>query len=317
VFSLTQTITERDRWRIYLERAAQAQREGVPLYPEVAARPTGIIFGLQSQFTPFSNRPTYQSLAHLPIAERVAEMRKPEVRARILAEPVGSYRSQGQQDMHTDFANMHRLANPIDWEPTRDDTMTVLAEAASMPVEAFLYDYLLDDDGCNLVLYPYTNYLSGTLDEVHEMLANPATRFGLGDGGAHCGIACDAGSTTLTLAFWTRDRTRGPKIDGGEAVRMMTRDTAELYGLHDRGRIAPGYRADVNLIDYDRLELLLPTMVRDLPTGARRIMQRAKGYVATYVAGIRTIADDEATGALPGRLIRGGKATAGPLSLAA
>jgi N-acyl-D-amino-acid deacylase len=140
---------------------------------------------------------------------------------------------------------------------------------------------------------------------VREMLVHPASIFGLGDGGAHCGVACDAGSTTLTLAFWTRDRVKGPKLQIGEAVRMMSRDTAKIYGLHDRGRIAPGYRADLNIIDYDALELLLPEMVWDLPAGARRIMQRAKGYVSTFVGGVQTIAHDQATGALPGRLIRG------------
>ena len=308
VFSLVQTHTETDRWRVYLDRAAGLQAEGVPFYPEVGARPVGIIFGLQSEFTPFSHRPTYVALEKLPIAERLAEMRKPEVRAKILSEPFGRYRSQGQQDMHSNFANMYRIANPINWEPTRADTMTELAKAAGMDVEAYLYDYLLGEDGQNLILYPYTNYTSGTLAEVHEMMTHPATRFGLGDAGAHCGIACDAGSTTLTLAFWTRDRDAGPRIALGEAVRMMTRDTAALYGLNDRGRIAPGYRADINLIDYDQLELLLPHMVWDLPTGARRIMQRAKGYVATFVAGEQTIAHDTLTGQLPGRLVRGERA---------
>ncbi len=305
VFSLVQTHTESDRWRIYLDRATQLQAEGVPFYPEVGVRPVGIIFGLQSEFTPFSHRPTYAALEKLPLCERLAEMRKPDVRARILSEPVGHYRSQGQQDMHTNFANMYRIANPINWEPTRAETMPALAQQAGMDVEAYLYDYLLGEDGQNLILYPYTNYTSGNLDVVHEMLTHPATRFGLGDAGAHCGIACDGGSTTLTLAFWTRDRAAGPRLELGRAIRMMTHETAELYGLRDRGRIAPGYRADLNLIDYKRLELLMPHMVWDLPTGARRIMQRAKGYVATFVAGEQTIANDEATGALPGRLVRG------------
>ena len=304
-FSLVQTHTETDRWRVYLERAEKLQAEGVPFYPVVGPRPVGIIFGLQSEFTPFSTRPAFHALEKLPIAERLAELRKPEVRAKILAEPNGRYRSQGQQDMHENFANMYRIANPINWEPTREETMTALAEKAGTDVEAYLYDYLLGDDGQNLILYPYTNYTSGTLKEVHEMLASPASRFGLGDAGAHCGIACDAGSPTLALAFWTRDRDAGPRLEVGKVVRMMSRDTAEMYGLRDRGRIAPGYRADFNLIDYDRLELLLPHFVWDLPTGARRVMQKAKGYVATFVAGEQTIANDEATGALPGRLIRG------------
>ena len=310
VFSLVQTHTESDRWRVYLVRAAQLQAQGVPFYPEVGPRPVGIIFGLQSEFTPFTHRPTFDALAHLPHAERLAEMRKPEVRAQILSEPVGRYRSQGQQDMHTNFANMYRIANPINWEPTREETMTRLAEQAGMDAAAYLYDYLLGDEGQNLILYPYTNYTSGTLNEVYEMLSHPATRYGLGDAGAHCGIACDAGNTTLGLAFWARDRKAGPRLELGRAVRIMTRDTAELYGLNDRGRITPGYRADFNLIDYDRLELLLPHMVWDLPTGARRVMQKAKGYVATIVAGVQTIANDQVTGRLPGRLIRGAQSAA-------
>ena len=145
------------------------------------------------------------------------------------------------------------------------------------------------------------------MDEVHAMVSNPTTLLGLGDGGAHCGIACDAGNTTLALTFWARGRSKGPRLPVGEVVRKLTRDTADVYGLGDRGRIAPGYRADINLIDYEELDLLLPEMVWDLPAGARRIMQRAKGYVATFVAGVQTIAKDERTGNLPGRLIRGTK----------
>ncbi len=305
VFSMVQTHTEWDRWRLYLDRAAQAQARGVPFFPEVAARPTGVVFGLQSVFTPFSTRPSYKALEHLPLAERVAELRKPEVRERILSEPNGRYRSQGLQDQHENFANMFRIASPIDWEPSADQTIATLSRKAGISAEAYCYDYMLENGGRNLILYPYTNYCHFRMDEVREMLTHPATIFGLGDGGAHCGIACDAGSTTLTLAFWTRDRSRGPRIDLGLAVRMMSRDTAEVYGLRDRGRIAPGYRADINIIDYNALELLLPEMVRDLPTGAQRIMQRASGYVATFVGGVRTIARDRATGALPGRLIRG------------
>ena len=153
--------------------------------------------------------------------------------------------------------------------------------------------------------YPITNYYNYSLQDVHDMLMHPSSHFGLGDGGAHCGVACDAGTPTMMLSFWARDRTRGPKIAIERAVKMITRDTAELYGLHDRGRIAPGYRADINVIDQDRLNLLLPEIVFDLPTGARRLMQRAQGYVATFVAGEQTIDNDSATGALPGRLIRG------------
>ena len=306
-FSLVQTHTEIDRWQTFLDRAAEAQACGVPLYPVVAARPTGILFGLQSQFTPFSTRPGYQALEYLPLAERVAEMRKPEVRSAILSEPNGRYRSAPMQEMHENFANMFAIANPIDWEPTAEKTMASLAAKAGIKAEAYCYDHMLGDGGRNLILYPYTNYSYRRMDEVHDMLSHPASIFGLGDGGAHCSIACDAGSTTLALAFWTRDRNKGPRLDLGAAVQMMTSSTAALYGLHDRGRIAPGYRADLNIIDYDALELMLPEMVWDLPTGARRIMQRARGYVATFAGGVQTIAHDQLTGALPGRLLRGAR----------
>jgi N-acyl-D-aspartate/D-glutamate deacylase len=305
VFSLVQTHTEKDRWRLFLDRAKALRDEGAPIYAEVSARPTGIVFGLESRFTPFSTRPSYVALEHLPFAERLAELKKPEVRAAILAEPNGRYRSQALQDQHETFDNMFRVSTPIEWEPTADQTIAALADKAGVSAEAYCYDYLLGDEGRNLILFPYTNYCYYRMDEVREMLDHPASLFGLGDAGAHCGIACDAGNTTLALAFWTRDRALGPKLDLGLMVRKMSRDTAEVYGLLDRGRIAPGYRADLNVIDYEDLDLLLPETVYDLPTGARRIMQRAKGYVATFVAGERTIARDQLTGALPGRLIRG------------
>ena len=309
VFSVVQTHTEIDRWRELLDRSAEFQQRGVPLHPQVGARSTGIIFGLESVQTPFSTRPSYQALAHLPLAERAAEMRKPEVRARILAEPNGRYRHPAAQEMHENFANMFLVKAPINWEPTTEETMEALARQAGTTPEAYCYDYMAEGGGRNLILYPYTNYNRFSFNDVRAMLVHPASMFGLGDGGAHCGIACDASSQTLVLAYWTRDRAKGPKLELGQAVRMMTRDTAEVFGLLDRGRIEPGYRADLNLIDYERLEVLLPEMVADLPTGAKRMMQRAKGYVATFVAGEQTIANDQATGALPGRLIRGAKAS--------
>ncbi len=305
VFSLVQTHTEFDRFRTLMDSAAEMQARGIQIHPEIAARPTGIHWSMDGVHIPFSTRPSYQALAHLPRAERVVEMRKPEVRARILADTDGDFRHPDAKMFLTNFNNMFPVRAPMNWEPTADESMAGFARKAGVTPQEYCYDYLTENDGRNLILRPTTNYTSFTLKEVHEMLAHPASLYGLGDGGAHCGMACDASSQTLMLAFWTRDRSKGPKLEIGQAVRMMTRDTAEVYGLHDRGRIEPGYRADLNLIDYDRLEVLLPEMVWDLPTGARRLMQRAKGYVATFVAGEQTIANDEATGALPGRLIRG------------
>jgi N-acyl-D-aspartate/D-glutamate deacylase len=305
IFSVVQTLTEPDRWRMLLDRAAELRQEGAPLHPQVGSRPTGIVFGLQSVQTPFSTRPSYKALADLPLSDRLREMKRPEVRARILAEPNGTYRHPASQALHQDFDNMFRVSAPIDWEPPKSETVGALAAAAGVSPEEYCYDYLLENDGKNLILYPYTNYVHVNLDDVRSMLTHSATMFGLGDGGAHCGVACDAGSQTMMLAYWARDRRRGEKIDLGVAVRKLTRDNAEIYGLNDRGRIAPGYRADLNVIDFENLQLLLPEVVFDLPAGARRIVQRAKGYVATFVAGERTIADDQATGARPGRLLRG------------
>ena len=158
-------------------------------------------------------------------------------------------------------------------------------------------------------MFPFTNYFNFSLDDVHDMLEHPASVWGLGDGGAHCGAAVDSSGPTLMLTHWVHDRVRGPRIDLPTAVRWMTSDTADLYGLHDRGRIAPGYRADLNVIDHEQAPVGQPEMVFDLPAGGRRLMQRARGYVATVVAGEITIRDDEATGALPGRLIRGEQPT--------
>ena len=154
-------------------------------------------------------------------------------------------------------------------------------------------------------MFPYTNYTYGSLDAVHEMLTHPTSVFGLGDAGAHCGIACDGSSPTLMLEHWTRERTRGPLIPLPTAIRMMTSETAALYGMHDRGVIAPGYRADLNVIDHASVRVSRPELIRDLPANGRRVMQRATGYHATVVAGEITLADDEPTGATPGRLVRG------------
>jgi len=308
LFSLVQTHTEPERWKLFLERSAEALDRGVPIHPVVSCRPTGVVFGLQSTFTPFSTRSAYKALEHLPHDERVRTMKRPEVRAAILSEPNGRYRSEALQYQHEHFANMFKICEPFEWEPDQSQTMAALAQAAGMPVEAYVYDYLLENGGRNLILFPYTNYCHFNMDTVHDMVSHRAALLGLSDGGAHCGIACDAGNTTLALTFWTRDRAKGSSLALGQTVRKMSRDTAEIYGLCDRGRIEPGYRADINVIDYDNLEMALPEMAWDLPTGARRVVQRARGYVATFVAGVQTIDRDRLTGEYPGRLIRGAKA---------
>jgi N-acyl-D-amino-acid deacylase len=308
VFSLVQTHTELDRWQEMLARSGALRDAGVPIYPQVSNRPTGILFGLQSPSHPFSTRPAYQALAGLPLKERVARLRDPEIRAKILSEPNGEYDHPLSSFVYTGFGNMLPVAEPINFEPKPSDTIAALAEQAGVGPEAYIYDFLLGGGGRNLLMFPFTNYFRFNLDDVHAMLTHPASVYGLGDGGAHCGIACDASGQTFMLAHWVRDRTGGPRIPIEQAVKTMTSDNAELYGLHDRGRIAAGYRADINVIDFDRLKLELPEMVYDLPAGGRRVMQRATGYSAVIVNGEVTIRDDKATGALPGRLIRGQQA---------
>ena len=304
-FSVVQTHTELDRWRVILDRSAELQAQGVPIYPQVANRATGILFGLQSKNNVFCTRPSYREIADLPLDVKLARMRDPEVRARILAEPNGEFDHPLASFVYETFSNMLPVREPFDWEPTPDATIDAIARREGRPAQEVVYDFLTEGYGRNLVSFPFTNYFNFSLDDVHDMLTHPASVWGLGDGGAHCGAAVDASGPTLMLSHWVRDRTRGPRVDLPTAVRWMTSDTADLYGLHDRGRIAPGYRADLNVIDHERLHVEQPEMVFDLPAGGRRLMQRARGYVATIVGGEVTISDDEATGALPGRLIRG------------
>ena len=192
-------------------------------------------------------------------------------------------------------------------EPAAEDTIEQRAAREGRDPEELVYDLLLEADGRAFLLFPFTNYFRFSLDDVHEMLTDSSSVWGLGDGGAHCGVACDAGGPTLMLTHWVRDRKRGPKIALEEAVRMMTSDPANLYGLGDRGRLEAGLRADVNVIDHEQLKIELPEMIFDLPAGGRRIMQKARGYHRVLVAGEVTIRDDEATGARPGRLIRGSR----------
>jgi N-acyl-D-amino-acid deacylase len=305
-FSLVQTHTEVDRYRLQLERAAQFRAEGVPLFPQVANRTTGVLIGVESRHHAFSTRPSYREIAHLPALDRVRRMRNPEVKARILAEPNEWAPDQSfAHFLHETFDRMYEISNPIDWEPSTDDAIGPRARRAGLQPQELLYDIFTEGDGQNLVMFPYTNYSEGSLDAVYEMLTHPTSVFGLGDAGAHCGIACDGSSPTLMLEHWTRERTRGPLIPLPDAIRMMTSETAALYGMYDRGVIAPGYRADLNVIDHASVRVLSPVLIQDLPAEGRRVMQRATGYHATVVGGEITLLRDEPTGEHPGRLVRG------------
>ena len=310
-FLLLQNDNAPDEWRELLALSDAAARRGANLVPQVASRPFGMLAGHQSRVNPFAARPTYLELARLPLAERVHALRDPDVRARILAERA----AKGATGIATllgprMYPRLFPLGVPVDYEPTRDASVTAIA---ARDVEDVLYELMLRHDGRELLFFPLLNYSEFSGEPIREMMLHPKSVLGLGDGGAHCGIICDASMTTYVLSHWVRDRTRGPRIPLEAAVKRLTHDTAELYGFTDRGVVRPGMKADLNVIDLDRVQLELPEMAFDLPAGAPRLLQRATGYVATVVAGEVILRDGEPTGARPGKLVRSRPAALAPL----
>ena len=299
-FALLQVDAAPDLWRDILRLTADAVAEGADLRPQVAGRALNLLIGLQT-FHPFRNRPSYLAVDHLPLAERVRHLRKDEVRAAILSEKADD--PLMAMIGGNNLTRMFPLGEPPDYEPTPDMSVAAIAASEGRSAEAVLYDVMLRHDGRELVLYTLGGYSHGSLDDMREMLLHPNAVLGLSDGGAHCGAICDASAPTFMLSHWARDRDDGLPLP--LVVQKMTRDTAHLYGLDDRGVIAPGYRADLNLVDLDNLNLQLPELVFDLPGGARRLIQRATGWKRTICAGQVTLEDGVHTDARPGRLIRG------------
>jgi N-acyl-D-aspartate/D-glutamate deacylase len=292
-------------WRTVLDLLDEAHADGLPIVAQVAGRSIGLLACLEGSMHPLLFHPAYQEVAHLPLAERVAALREPERRRRLVEEVPddgGFFQAAvlDKLDRYWPVAD-----GDIDYEPVPADTVAARAAASGVAPMAVVVDQLLAHDGNGMLLTPFFNYAYGDLSFTHAAHQHPHTRMGLADAGAHCRVICDGGTPTFMLTFWTRDRTRGPRLALEQVVHRQTRQTAELYGLGDRGLVAPGLRADLNLIDYDRLSFGPPRMAHDLPGGAPRLVQRASGYVATFVGGEQTVDADEPTGALPGRLIRG------------
>jgi len=302
-FALIQHDLDPTQWSRILDFCDEARKDGARMVPQVGSRPTMLLAGHQT-FHPFSYKPTYVKLRALPFDAMIAELRKPAVRRQILDEP-----SENAEPMLSFvFSGMHKifpLGDPPDYEPPPERSIAAVAKREGRPENEVLYDLMLEQDGKSLLMVALLGYADQDLGAIRAMLAHPGTAFGLGDGGAHCGAICDASMTTFLLTHWARDRSRGPKLPLPFAVKKMTRDTAELYGLLDRGVLAAGHRADVNVIDFENLRLRLPVMVHDLPTGARRLIQKADGYLATVAGGEVTWRGGEETGARPGRVIRG------------
>ena len=292
-----------DMWRTWVNRGLEANRKGAWLVPQVAGKPTSVMVGFQSAVHLFTHLPEWQALEPLSHEERIARLRQPEVRAALTGAPPPE---TGLPSIL--YGNLHKLfplGDPPDYEPPPERSVAAIAAREGRTPTEVAYDLMLGNDGRELLYLPILDYAPGDFSAIQEMIEHPATVLGLGDGGAHCGVLCDASLPTFMLTHWARDRSRGPKLPVEQAVHLQTRRTAEFYGFEDRGALAPGYLADINVIDFDRLQLSAPRMVHDLPAGGKRLVQSATGYVATVKSG-RVVRDhDQPTGERPGRLLRG------------
>ena len=299
-FTLTENANDPERWRTLLRSVEDARRDGLQITGQVSTRAVGSLFGLELSNHPFTACPTYMAFADRPLADRVAQLRRPEIRAALLREePVGLKRPQFRL-----VDEMYVFGDPPDYEPSPELRLAVRAQRLGISALELAYDLMLGNDGRAMLYLPMANYSHHSLDTTLEMMRHPNTIIGLSDGGAHVARICDASQSTHLLAHWTRDRS-GDRLGIGEAVRFLTRDTSHAVGLADRGLLAPGYRGDVNVIDYDALRLLPPRLEHDLPAGGARLKQDADGFRATVKSGVVTYRDGAPTGALPGRLIRG------------
>jgi N-acyl-D-aspartate/D-glutamate deacylase len=301
--SLGQADRAPDRWRRALELIEGAVDSGLPIKAQVCGRAVGLIYGLELSLNPFSSHPSWGVIADLALAQKVAAMRDSAFKARLLAEQPAD---RASRERLFNFDRLYPFAERPDYEPPASDSIAGRAQALGRDPAELAYEMLLERDGHATFYRPLLNYAAGNLDACAEMLGHRDSLVSLGDGGAHYGFICDASLPTFMLAHWTRDRRHGRRFSVPEMVKALTHDNARAVGLSDRGVIAPGAKADLNVIDYDRLQLHAPRVRYDLPAGGRRLLQDATGYRATIVSGVVTQRDDQPTGALPGRLVRGG-----------
>ncbi|MEO7428755.1 MAG: amidohydrolase family protein, partial [Acidimicrobiales bacterium] len=264
---------------------------------------TGMLFGLQSSLHPFVTHPTYRALAELPLAERVARLRQPEVRGVLLAEQPATSNPIARGLMQR-WGQIFPLGDPPDYEPPSSASIESVASREGRSPQEVALDWLLEQDGQAFLFAPLASYVDHDHEAIREMITDPNTTLGLSDGGAHCGLICDVSMPSYLLTHWVNGRTRGARLSLEQAVSLQTSRTATAYGFTDRGIVAAGKRADLNLIDLEAMALHAPEMVFDLPAGGRRLIQKADGYVATLVAGQVTIEHGRSTGERPGRLVR-------------
>lgn len=326
-YALLQSPQEAESWRNMLTMTQAANDDGANVYAQIAVRPTGLVLGWESTINPFSFQPAYKEIAELPFEERIVKLRDPAVREQIISEApdfsdfMAEMQARSQDDdgglppssaivmiLTLGFDRMFRLTDAdghCEYEPAPETSCAAEAKRTGKDVKAIVYDMLMEEDGHGFVYLPLLNYTDFNFDHIHEMLQSDRTVVSLSDGGAHCGVICDASFPTYLLTHWVRDRSRGERISLEHAVKRQCHDTARLYGLTDRGTLETGMRADINIIDFDALKIDAPQMVFDLPAGGRRMIQRAQGYRHTFVSGVETFTDGQSTGAKPGRVIRG------------
>jgi N-acyl-D-aspartate/D-glutamate deacylase len=304
---MTMTLLQRDawpqEWSQLLERITKANAAGLKMTGQTRGRPTSVLMGFELSRNPFFACPSWKALAELDIEDRLVRLRDPQVRAQLIAEPGGSPNAIKRL---RNWERLFELGDPPQYEPAADQSIAARAARESIEPAALAYDLMMTREGRGILYHPSTNYTSGSMAPVYEMLRHPHTLIGLGDGGAHVGIMCDATDMTHALTHWTRDRTRGERLEVEDVVHRLTLANAQALGLTDRGRIAVGMKADLNVIDYDRLQLCVPEVLYDLPAGGKRLLQRSVGYTATIVNGVPVWRNGEPTGQLPGRLLRSG-----------
>lgn len=291
-------------WRAMLRGLEKARQDGLQMRGQVAPRPVGMFYGLDLSLHAFSSHPSYKAIAALPLAERVAKMRDPQFRAQLLSESPEDSNPVTLALIDAFRATSEWEDGRPNYEPDRASRMEARAQAAGLSLQEYAYDRLLQDDGRRMFYLPAANYTEGNLSAVREMLGHPDTVMALADGGAHYGLICDSSFPTYFLQRWARDAAEHERIELPKAIAELTSKTAATVGLTDRGLLAPGMKADINVIDFDRLQLRVPEIVYDLPAGGKRMLQKVDGIVATIVNGRITYRNGEHTGELPGRLVR-------------
>jgi N-acyl-D-aspartate/D-glutamate deacylase len=304
-FTLLQRDHMPDKWRAVMQRVDAARNQGLDIKAQVACRPIGMVHGLECSMQPFFLTPGYMEIAALPLPERVARLKNPDLKARIIKEAATPPENWRLASITRDFHKLYPLGSDhANYEPRMEDSVAGIAKATGRTPEDVAYELMLEDGGKKKFYFPLYNYTENNLDVVREMISHPASLLGLGDAGAHCGYICDASYPTYLITHWSRDRQRGPKLGLEFLIHAQTQRNARGLGMTDRGALLPGMKADINLIDYANLNLEAPQMTYDLPAGGRRLVQHATGYEATFVSGELVMERGKATGALPGRLVR-------------